>query len=91
MSVISKKDFGCLADGRPVFLYTLPNATGTALSICTYGRHVQALRTKDADGAEVDGVLGYDDVETYVNEDKYIGALIGLCGNSIYRGSLNIG
>ena len=32
MSVISKKDFGCLADGRPVFLYTLTNANGTALS-----------------------------------------------------------
>lgn len=50
MSVISKKDFGCLADGRPVFLYTLTNANGTALSICTYGGHVQALRTKDATG-----------------------------------------
>ena len=91
MSVISKKDFGCLADGRPVFFYTLTNANGTALSICTYGGHVQALRTKDADGAEVDVVLGYDDVETYVNEDKYIGALIGRCGNRIARGRLHIG
>ena len=91
MSTISKKDFGCLSDGRPVFLYTLTNANGTALSICTYGGHVQALQTKSADGADVDVVLGYDDVETYVNEDKYIGALIGRCGNRIARGRLRIG
>ena len=91
MSTISKKDFGCLSDGRPVFLYTLTNANGTALSICTYGGHVQALQTKGADGADVDVVLGYDDVETYVNEDKYIGALIGRCGNRIARGRLRIG
>ena len=91
MSTISKKDFGCLSDGRPVFLYTLTNANGTALSICTYGGHVQALHTKGADGTDVDVVLGYDDVETYVNEDKYIGALIGRCGNRIARGRLHIG
>ena len=91
MSTISKKDFGCLSDGRPVFLYTLTNANGPALSICTYGGHVQALHTKGADGTDVDVVLGYDDVETYVNEDKYIGALIGRCGNRIARGRLHIG
>ena len=91
MSTISKKDFDCLSDGRPVFLYTLTNANGTVLSICTYGGHVQALQTKGTDGADVDVVLGYDDVETYVNEDKYIGALIGRCGNRIARGRLHIG
>lgn len=90
MSSISKQEFGRLADGRPVYLYTLTNAGGTALSVCTYGGHVQALQTKGSDGTAVDVVLGYDNIEAYVREDKYIGALIGRCGNRIACGRLRI-
>ena len=41
MSNITVTSFGSLPDGRNVQLYTLTNRNGTALSVCTYGGHVQ--------------------------------------------------
>lgn len=90
MSRISVEDFEKLADGRPVELYTIRNTKGTEVKICTYGGHVQALRTRDRDGKLIDIVLGYDDIATYEKEDKYIGALIGRCGNRIARGHIQV-
>lgn len=86
MQAMSTKPFGKLPDGKEVFLCTLTNQKGTSLTVCNFGGHVQAL-CKDG----IDVVLGYDDLDTYIAEDKYIGALIGRCGNRIARGRICVG
>ncbi len=90
MSNITVTSFGSLPDGRNVQLYTLTNRNGTALSVCTYGGHVQSLKKKDKQGNLVDIVLGYEDAAAYVQDTKFIGALIGRCGNRIAGGKLRI-
>ena len=90
MSRITVEDFGQLQDGRRAELYTIRNTKGTEVRICTYGGHVQSLRTRDCRGGIVDVVLGYADIGTYEKEDKYIGALIGRCGNRIARGHIRV-
>ncbi|MCH4167565.1 MAG: galactose mutarotase [Megasphaera sp.] len=90
MSTIMKQDFGTTHDGRAVALYHIRNSRGTTLSVCTYGGAVQSLKTKAKNGAFVDVVLGYGDAGTYEKEDKFIGALIGRCGNRIAKGRFSL-
>lgn len=90
MSTIMRQDFGILHDGRDVSLYHIRNRQGTTLSVCTYGGAVQALKTRAANGSFVDVVLGYSDITAYEKEDKFIGALIGRCGNRIAKGRFSL-
>jgi len=85
-SVLKTQPFGKLADGQEISLYTLSNKKGMEVSIITYGGAVQALKVPDKKGTVADVVLGYDDLEGYVNDKAYFGALIGRYGNRIARG-----
>ena len=90
MAQISVQSFGTLRDGREAHLFTLRNARGTELAVTDFGGHVQSLRTADRLGHLVDVVLGYGDIAAYEAEDKFIGALIGRCGNRIARGRITV-
>ena len=90
MAQISVQSFGTLRDGREAHLFTLRNARGTELAVTDFGGHVQSLRTADRLGHLVDVVLGYGDIAAYEAEDKFIGALIGRCGNRIARGHIRV-
>ena len=74
--------FGRMPDGTQVDRITL---RGGALSgeIITYGGAGRSLIVPDRDGNPVDVVLGFDTLEDYRNQDKYIGALVGRYANRI--------
>ncbi len=74
--------FGRLEDGRPVEQYTL-RAGGLSCGILTYGGALRALRVPDRTGRPVDVVLGFDSLEDYRRQDKYMGALVGRFANRI--------
>ena len=80
---VSKASFGKLPDGTPVEIFTLRNASGMEAHICTYGGIVVSLTAPDRNGKFADIVLGYDDVDGYVTNNPYFGALIGRYGNRI--------
>ena len=71
------------ADGKPVSLYTLKNAKGSEAKIMNYGGIVQSLKVADRTGKLDDVVLGCDNVDGYIKETPYFGALIGRYGNRI--------
>lgn len=81
----SKQPFGT-ADGQPVDIYTLRNANGMEARITTYGGIVVSLTAPDSTGQFGDVVLGYDNLEDYLKESPYFGALIGRYGNRIANG-----
>lgn len=85
MSSITLESFGRLSDGQNVERYTLTGAGGLSVSILTYGAIVQAICL---DG--VDMVLGYDDLEGYVNGKSCQGASIGRYGNRIAGGKFTL-
>lgn len=89
MSII-KKDFGKTKDGSDVNIFTLTNKTGMKAEVCTYGGAIVSLTSPDKNGNFDDIVLGYDNIESYENGDKYFGALIGRCGNRIENGIFKI-
>jgi aldose 1-epimerase len=80
---ISKQPFGKTPDGQAADLYTLRNAKGAEATIMTYGGIVQSLKMPDKNGNLGDIVLGYDDLDGYVKNNPYFGALIGRYGNRI--------
>ena len=56
----------------------LKNANGTEVEIIEYGARVKSWKI---DGIDV--VLGYDDIEGYKKDDKFMGAIAGRCANRI--------
>lgn len=80
----SRREFGTLEDGRTAHLYTLTNKQGTAVKITNYGGIITSLRVADKDGNPGDIVLGFDELDGYLQEGvPYFGALIGRFGNRI--------
>ncbi|MGB7569998.1 MAG: hypothetical protein WBM07_19190, partial [Chitinivibrionales bacterium] len=79
---IIKKPFGT-ANGIACDLYTLTNANGMSMSVTNYGGIVTALSAPDKNGNFADVALGYNDVESYVRNNPYFGAIIGRYGNRI--------
>ena len=73
--------FGSLR-GRPVTQIRLTDGPCSA-EILTYGAALRSLTVPDPTGKPVDLVLGFDTVEDYVNQDCYIGAIVGPVANRI--------
>jgi aldose 1-epimerase len=89
-SMIEKKLFGKLANGIEVTAYILKNANGMEAKIIDYGATVVSLTAPDKNGKFEDVVLGYDNIEGYVNGTTYFGAIVGRYGNRIGKGKLVI-
>lgn len=92
---VSKAPFGKTPDGTPVELYTLCNSHGMEATIMTYGGIVTSLKTADKNGKFGDVVLGFDNLDGYVNDNyvsncPYFGALIGRYGNRIAKGKFTL-
>jgi aldose 1-epimerase len=90
MIQVSKQEFGTTIQGTKVFLYTLTNKSKMSVSVSTFGGTVVSVKVPDRNGILTDVVLGYDDLKNYETQDKYIGALIGRCGNRIAKGQFKL-
>ena len=65
--------FGTMPDGQPVELVALrPGALRCEL--ITYGGAMRSLWVPDGEGILRDIVLGFDMIEDYRRQDKFIGA-----------------
>ncbi len=89
MVQISKRNFGTTAQGS-VSLYTLTNKNKMSVSISTLGAVVVAVKVPNKNNILTDVVLGYDDLASYERQNKYLGALIGRCGNRIAKGRFKL-
>ena len=87
---ITSQPFGKTADGAPVEIYTLRNASGMEARITTYGGAVVSLKVPDRAGKLADVVLGYDKLENYIATSPYFGALVGRYANRIADGKFTV-
>ena len=72
----SRRLFGTMPDGTQVEEITLRSG-GLTAGILTYGGAVRTLTVPGRSGAPVDVALGFDSLEDYRRQDKYLGALVG--------------
>jgi aldose 1-epimerase len=83
---IQKHAFGQAEDGQAVDLYVLRNKSGMEVCITNYGGAVVSLKVPDRSGRLADVVLGYEDLQGYVADKAYFGAIIGRYANRIAQG-----
>ena len=88
---ITKAPFGKTKDGESVDLYTLRNRHGMETKITNYGGIVVSLTAPDRAHKFEDVVLGYNDLDDYMNPPfPYFGAIIGRYGNRIAKGRFTL-
>ena len=82
--------FGQLDDGSDVAQFTLTNRNGIEVKITNFGGIITSLRVPDRDGTFENIVLGFDNLDDYMGEHPYFGALIGRYGNRIEGGRFEL-
>lgn len=73
--------FGTLPDGREIYCYTLSNAEGMEFTVINYGATITSIKVPGNNGL-VDVVLGFDDIDDYIDSfalpsAPYFGSVIG--------------
>lgn len=81
-----KQVFGEMPDGTPVDIYILTNKNMTEASFISLGGTWVSMKTADREGRVEDVVLGYDSVESYLENPPHLGALVGRSANRIAGG-----
>ncbi|MFP4499797.1 MAG: aldose epimerase family protein [Candidatus Hydrogenedentota bacterium] len=87
---IDRQVFGTTSSGEQVDLYTLTNSHGVEARITNFGGIVVSLKAPDRHGELEDIVLGFDELDGYVAEHPYFGAIVGRYGNRIAKGKFTL-
>ncbi len=82
--------FGQLPDGRAVHEIRLANAAGARASILTFGAAVRDLVVHVGDERR-SVVLGYDALGGYLENNRFLGVVVGRHASRIDRGRLPVG
>lgn len=91
ITMIPKENFKKTIQGKEVKLFVLKNKNGILTEVCNFGGKVVSLWVPDRDGHFEDIVLGYDNIDDYLDSgEKYFGALIGRYGNRIANGKFSL-
>ena len=86
---VQKEYFGRMRDGREVSLYTIRTERLTA-KVSDLGALLVSLETPDRNGVMKDVVLGFDDVEHYLENPACFGAVVGPNANRIAGAAFTI-
>ena len=84
-----KEDWG-VVDGQAVSLYILTNKNGVTAKITNYGALLTALYLPDRDGKLSDVVLGFDNLQGYLDGHPYFGCTVGRVANRIANGKFTL-
>ena len=91
LKLMKAEDFQTTVDGKKVDLYTLTNGTIT-MQVTNFGGRVVSLWTPDREGKMADIVLGYENIDRYVNNtgERFLGANVGRVANRIGKGKFTL-
>jgi len=87
--VIIVEDFGQV-HGKPAHAWRLDSGDGLSIRVTDYGARLTELHVPGSSGETADIVLGFDEVESYVESPSYLGATVGRYGNRITRGQFRL-
>ena len=92
VTLLPASDFETVVDGKDVSLYTL-KAGDLTMQVTNFGARVVTLWTPDRKGGYEDIVLGYNNIDNYVNNpgERFLGAVVGPYANRIAGGTYTIG
>lgn len=84
-----KEIFGEL-HGETVYSFTLENHNGMKVSCITLGCIITDILVPDKNGQLENVVLGFDDVESYIKDSPYFGAVCGRVAGRISNGRFEL-
>lgn len=92
VNTIKKEAFEKTSNGKAISLYSFINANGLEFQVTNYGARIVTLFTPDKKGKMEDIVLGYENIDRYLNNtgERFLGASIGRYGNRIANGRFTI-
>ena len=88
---ILENPYGSIKGGKEISIFSFKNRNGVEMEVINYGAIVTTLRVPDRKGKLADVVLGFDNIEQYVSDKSYFGAICGRVGNRIAEGNFNLG
>lgn len=83
---VNPDDFIAEIDGKETALYTLENSNGVILRLTNFGASMVQVIAPDKNGNFEDIILGYEDIEGYINDGMYLGCIVGRYANRIAKG-----
>lgn len=86
MERIKTENFDSVINGNKTALYTLENNNGVILRLTNFGASMVQVIAPDKNGNFEDVILGYDNIEGYVNDEMSLGCIVGRFANRIARG-----
>jgi len=89
-SPIQKEEFGKTAGGETVNLYTIKNANGLEIKVSELGATLVSLKVPDREGNIEDIILGFDNLEGYINDNSFQGVIAGRYANRIAKGKFTL-
>ena len=91
VQLIDAANFNKEVDGKQVSLYTMHNGDIT-MQVTNYGGRVVSLWVPDKKNNYEDVVLGYDNIDKYLNNtgERYLGAVVGRVANRIAGGTFTL-
>ena len=89
-SGLDPQRFRSIQQGKTTRLYVLENRNGMEVCITNFGGRIVSMMVPDRDGNLRDVVLGFDNIEDYVNIPSDFGACIGRYANRINQGKITI-
>lgn len=90
LSGLKKSDFQTVVNGDSTDLYVLKNANGVEVTVTNYGGRIVSVMVPDKEGKMKDVVLGFDNIDDYINIDNNFGATIGRYGNRLAHGKITV-
>jgi len=93
-TTVKKQRYGKLPDGTAIDLYTMSDGPVQA-RVTNYGGYLVSLMVPDRTGKSDDVLLGFDDLDGYVNNTThkgtaYFGPIVGRYANRIAKGSFTL-
>jgi aldose 1-epimerase len=89
-ATVETSEYGKLADGTPVQLFTLTNSKGAVAKITNFGATLTEVWMPDRTGRKRDIVLGFDSLDGYLGKEPYFGATVGRYANRIANGQFTL-
>ncbi|MBN2175568.1 MAG: galactose mutarotase [Bacteroidales bacterium] len=89
MKGIEKTIYGKI-ENQEVYLFTLTNINGMQVKLSNYGGIVTSIVVPDKHGMMDDVVLGFDDLDGYLKNEPYFGAIVGRYANRIAKGKFSL-
>lgn len=87
---VTKSVFGKTANGEEVYAFTIENNNGMKICCITFGATLQSAIIKDKNDTEIDVLVGFDDMDGFINRHDFQGMIVGPVANRISKGGLTI-